>query len=52
MYIKEIYRTLQKTPNGKSLRLNALPFLQAKQQNVNTPNRPHYGTAGKIPTGS
>ena len=42
----------KKSRTEKSLRLSALPFLQAKQQNVNTPNRPHYGTAGKIPTGS
>ena len=48
---EEIYRTLQK-PERKKFAIERTPIPSSQPQNVNAPNRPHYGTSGRIPTGS
>ena len=51
MYVKKSIEPSKK-PERKKFAIERTPIPSSQPQNVNAPNRPHYGTSGKIPTGS
>ena len=51
MYVKKSIEPSKK-PERKKFAIERTPIPSSQPQNVNTPNRPHYGTSGRIPTGS
>ena len=51
MYVKKSIEP-SKEPERKKFAIERTPIPSSQPQNVNAPNRPHYGTSGRIPTGS